>query len=70
MNTDYNGKIIKRNLEGLSTDSKARYLTVYEDDDEEELYAEEVLPLLTDPGLTLLFFLLADTNHNLFLLQL
>ena len=63
-NTEYNGKITKRNFEGLSTDSKPRYLTLYEDGDEEELYAEEILPLLTDPGSTPLFLFVC--SHLLF----
>jgi len=44
--TKYNGKITKRSFEGLSSEAKARYKVVYEDDDEEELYAEEIVPLL------------------------
>ena len=42
----YNGKIISRSIEGLASDAKPRYLVRYEDEDEEELYAEEILPLL------------------------
>ena len=43
---DYNGKITKRSFEGLSSDAKPRYKVLYEDDDEEELFAEEIIPLL------------------------
>ena len=42
----YNGEIKKRSFEGLSSDAKPRYKVEYEDGDEEELYAEEIVPLL------------------------
>ena len=42
----FNGKILNRSIDGLATDAKPRYHVHYEDDDEEELYAEEILPLL------------------------
>ena len=44
----YNGRILKRNVLGLATDAKPRYHVVYEDDDEEELYVEEIVPLMQD----------------------
>ena len=47
--TFFNGRITKRNVFGLATDAKPRYQIVYEDDDEEELYVEEILPLLQNP---------------------
>ena len=45
----YNGKITQRNVFGLATDSKPRYQVVYEDGDAEELYVEEIIPLLQNP---------------------
>ena len=42
----FNGKIICRSIEGLASDAKPRYRVKYEDEDEEELYVEEILPLL------------------------
>ena len=42
----FNGKIISRSIEGLASDAKPRYSVKYEDEDEEELYVEEILPLL------------------------
>ncbi len=45
----FNGRITKRNFFGLATDAKPRYHVLYEDDDEEELYVEEILPLLQNP---------------------
>ena len=42
----YNGRITKRTFEGLSSDAKPRYHVLYEDDDEEELYVEEIVPWL------------------------
>ena len=34
---------------GLATDAKPRYQIVYEDDDREELYVDEIIPLLRNP---------------------
>ena len=42
----FNGKVLSRSIDGLATDAKPRYHIRYEDDDEEELYVEEILPLL------------------------
>ena len=42
----FNGKVLSRSIDGLATDAKPRYKIKYEDDDEEELYVEEILPLL------------------------
>ena len=42
----YIGKVTKRNLEGLATDARCHYQVVYEDDDAEELYVEEIVPLM------------------------
>ena len=42
----FNGKVLSRSTNGLATDAKPRYHIRYEDDDEEELYVEEILPLL------------------------
>ena len=44
------GTITKRNLEGLANDSEALYQVKYEDGDAEELEADQVLSVLTDPG--------------------
>ena len=46
-NGDYfNGKITTRIFEGLPSDAKPLYHVLYEDGDEEDLYAEEIVPLL------------------------
>ena len=42
----FNGKITKRIFEGLPSDAKPLYHVLYEDGDEEDLYAEEIVPLL------------------------
>ena len=42
----FHGKVLGRSIDGLATDAKPRYYIKYEDDDEEELYVEEILPLL------------------------
>lgn len=46
----FQGTITKRSLEGLANDSEPLYFVEYEDGDSEELEAEQVLPLLMDPG--------------------
>ena len=42
----FNGEIKRRVYEGLSSDAKPRYKVEYEDGDREELYAEEIVPLV------------------------
>ena len=42
----FNGEIKKRVYEGLSSDARPRYKVEYEDGDWEELYAEEIVPLV------------------------
>jgi len=44
--TFFNGRITKRVVLGLATDAKPRYHVLYEDGDREDLYVEEVVPLL------------------------
>ena len=47
--TFFNGRINKRVVLGLSTDAKPRYHVLYEDGDSEDLYVEEIVPLLVNP---------------------
>ena len=44
--TMFNGTITKRSFDGLSNDARPLYKAVYEDDDEEELWAEQVLAIM------------------------
>ena len=68
----YNGEITKRSVEGLSSDAKPRYKVEYEDGDSEELYAEEIVPLLQasacvcqlPPASHLLMLLLVRRTQN------
>ena len=43
---DYEGSVVSRSVEGLATDAKPRYWIHYDDGDKEELYTEEILPIL------------------------
>ena len=60
---DFNGKITKRIFEGLSSDAKPLYHVLYDDGNAEDLYTEEIVPLLVvraaqtthTPALTLTF---------------